>query len=556
MRTPPKVLLRAGFFFACQIAGATAYTVKSSGGDFTTLSAAAAVAVAGDKVTVFASASPQSGWTQPSSGSAGNLITFTVNSGDAVSITSTVTISSRSYIDIDHFSFSAVGILGNGSSAHNVIDSNIFNGNATAFRINDGLGTGGSDNVFSNNSVTIPNANLTASIYLFGDRNRIEGNTIVGGDDDCMDIGGANVVVRNNVCTGKDGTASGGTDHIDFIQVIGAGTSPTLSFSLVENNTEKGCTNDGGNCHFIIIRTGTGPVADTDIVRFNYAQNLDAQGPISFGGAGDSVPNGWFYNNSIAPESLYNGNGACASWQNAAAGAAFNNLCYNTATGNSSFSPFFDFSGGGMVENGNLVFTTSYSGAWNTPYSSEATYASLHNANPLLANYPTDDSLQASSPAIGAGVALTTASSSGSSSTALTAANAHGFQPGWAGTNADWIRIGASATVQISAINYSTNVITLATPQTWSNGDSIYLYKDSSGNVKLNGAKPNVGAALFAPSAPCAACFARSEYAPQTESVPLEVAQMRRYSGAHPDARDSRRLRTRVHAEPDSLPLH
>jgi len=72
--------------------------------------------------------------------------------------------------------------------------------------------------------------------------------------------------------------------------------------------------------------------------------------------------------------------------------------------------------------------------------------------------------------------------------------NAHGFQPGWAGVPADWIRIVASTAVQISAINYSTNTITLASPATWASGAPIYLYKDSDGTTVLNGANPNVGA--------------------------------------------------------------
>lgn len=41
-------------------------------------------------------------------------------------------------------------------------------------------------------------------------------------------------------------------------------------------------------------------------------------------------------------------------------------------------------------------------------------------------------------------------------------------------------------------------MLTLAAPVSWSNGDAIYLYKNSTGTVVLNGANPNIG---FDPSA-------------------------------------------------------
>ena len=332
-------------------------------------------------------------------------------------------------------------------------------------------------------------------MYVYGDRNRFENNEISGGGGDCHDLGGQNVVVRGEFCHDQDGSLTG--EHIDFIQVVGGGTSPTLSFALVENNVERNCVNDGGNCHFIIVRTGTGPVADTVIVRFNYAQSLNGSGASFggvFGGVGDNTPNPWFYNNTFATGALNAESGDCASFQNAPTSGSFNNICYNSGA-----APYFGI-GGCLVSgtsgfcNGNIEFNTGYTGSWDQPYSLEATYAALHNQNPLFANYPTSGALQAGSPAIGAGVALTTASGSGSNSTALGVVNAHGFQPGWAGVPADWIRIGASTAVQISAINYSTNTITLASPATWASGAPIYLYKDSDGTTVLNGANPNVGA--------------------------------------------------------------
>jgi len=78
----------------------------------------------------------------------------------------------------------------------------------------------------------------------------------------------------------------------------------------------------------------------------------------------------------------------------------------------------------------------------------------------------------------------------------LTVADADYFQDGSGipGVQADWIRIGANTTVQISSVNYSTNVITLADPVNWNSNDPIYLYKISDGTQVLSGANPDLGA--------------------------------------------------------------
>jgi hypothetical protein len=469
---------------------ATTYAVKAGGGgNFTTIQACANAAVAGDTCTVFAGT--YGGWTQSTSGSAGNPITFIASAGDTVTVTGGIIISSRSYIRISGFHFSLSGgsvITGNGSSSHNQVDHNTAT--TTIFRINDSQGSNGSDNYLGYNTVDLTGHTDNAEgFYVYGDRNLFEYNEIKNGQGDCHDLGGTNVVVRHEYCHDMNG-ASG--EHIDFIQEMGGGVSPPLSFSLIENNVEQHCFNDGGNCHFVIIRTGSGPVADTIIVRYNFEQNLDGGG-LDFGGVGDNVPNAWAYNNTFAPESLYNGNGGAVVWQNGLHGAAFNNIVYNATLGSTKWSPFYSTTGD-SIEGGNISFTSGYSGDWGAPYTSESTYAALHSKDPLFANYPTDDTLQAGSPAISAGVALTSASAAGSNSTTLAVANAHGFQAGWAGTNADWIRIGTTTTVQISSINYSSNVITLAKAVSWNKGDGIYLYSDSNGDNVLKGGNPSVGA--------------------------------------------------------------
>ena len=115
----------------------------------------------------------------------------------------------------------------------------------------------------------------------------------------------------------------------------------------------------------------------------------------------------------------------------------------------------------------------------------------------------TDLHLQAGSPARGAGTHLTTvASTDKGSGTSLIVNDAGFFQDGSGIVNADWIRVGASNTVQIASISYSTNTITLASPITRSPGTPVYLYKASNGAVVLSGAAPDIGAHPYQGAAP------------------------------------------------------
>ncbi len=467
---------------------ATTYTVKAGGGgNYTTISACAAAAVAGDTCQIFAGT--YAGWTQSANGSAGNPITFTANTGDTVTVTSGIDLSGRGYITISRLALQGT-ISGNQTTNHCLIDHNTDT--TTVFSIVYNLGTYTSaDNVISNNTVTFAShSDNRPGVFVYGDRNRIENNTISGGGGDCLDVGGNNVVVRGNYCHDQNGAISG--EHIDFVQNTGGGC-PTLSQSLIENNREQNCTNDGGNCHFVISRTQNCAASDTLIIRYNYAQNLDGMA-FDIGGVGDNVPNAHAYNNTIATEAKAAANGSAAIFYNAPNGVALNNIFYNTTAG--GWSPIAGASSSDVkLEDGNLTFTAGYSGAFGSPYSTESTYAALHGKDPMFANYPTDGTLQASSPAIGSGVALTTVAAGDSGSgTSLMVADAHFFQPGWGNAQPDWIRVGASTTVQISSINYSTNTITLANGISRSSGNPVYLYRDSSGKVVLSGANPDIGA--------------------------------------------------------------
>jgi chitodextrinase len=496
------------------------YTVKPDGtGNFTTIQACANAAVAGETCDVYNG--NYTGWTQPRSGSSGLLITFQAHAGEIPIITSQMVLDGRSYIRITGFTFTGVVnhgfVHGNGTTSHNQVDHNISNG--SVFNIGSGLGNGGSDNILSYNTVIMPENSTTHddnAFTVYGDRTLIEHNDVSHSSGDFADLGGTNVIVRNNYFHDVNGHAdtTGALEHIDFVQVMGGG-SPTLSFSLIENNIEKNCVNDAGNCHFAQVRAGylgDGTVADTLIWRYNYETNLDG----GYGGCGYHVdvnssggkyvtPNCTHYNNTIATGQKVSANGQCVAFDGGP-GYSRNNICYNTTIGSAGWSPtYYAYGGDG---NGNLSYTDGYSGGWHTPYASEPTYAALHNLNPLFADYPTSDVLSAGSPAINAGVALTTvAADDFGSGTSLVVDNARYFQAGWGPSDspegADWIAVGSTGNAaQIVSINYATNTITLASPLIRTVGAPAYLYKNSTGQQVLYGSAPDIGAYEYTGSAP------------------------------------------------------
>jgi hypothetical protein len=156
-----------------------------------------------------------------------------------------------------------------------------------------------------------------------------------------------------------------------------------------------------------------------------------------------------------------------------------------------------------------------------TGYTAKQTFANEWNGDtqgdPLFVNAsatPPDDKtdpntpnldLQAASPAINAGGALTTiAAADTGSGTSLVVSDAGYFQDGTfapSGTvQADWIAVGTSGNaVQISSIDYSTNTLILAAPLSRSVNDPVWLYKKSDGVRVLYDSAPDAGAYEFSP---------------------------------------------------------
>jgi hypothetical protein len=134
------------------------------------------------------------------------------------------------------------------------------------------------------------------------------------------------------------------------------------------------------------------------------------------------------------------------------------------------------------------------------------------SSDPLFVDGTTSDmsssktpnlNLKPSSPAIDKASHLTVTLNQGSNEVNLTVGNALFFQDGkWGSKLArgithfpDWIAVGMPGNiVMISSINYKENLITLASPITWSKGDKIWLFKRSDGKRVLFGNSPDYGA--------------------------------------------------------------
>jgi hypothetical protein len=491
-------------------AQAATYAVKASGGgNYTTIQACATVAVAGDTCVVYAGTYNET--VSPAhSGTAGNPITFSVNPGDCVAVTG-FSLGTRNYVTIGtpgsayctngSYTYSGFELLG--QTSWTLINNVIFQNNyahssaGPCFKAPSGTGSGSSSyDYFLNNIVTACGglgATLTAGLQIEGDHWLVDGNTF-SHLQSAIQIYCSYCVVRNNHF-GPLAASDLTTQHSQPIESSCAGDFP-LVHMLYENNVLQEWR--GANSHGFLLRDTEKCGQTANIIRLS--THIDSGS--YFAVLSDSSTNEHIYNMSISNTQLDVGTKDLEDisfYTASTGGVVINNLITNTtqvgssgycvAVGSDSIT--------GFVEHHNLCFNTGWTGPWQQPYSGY-TYATtdIFNHDPVFIGATTDLRLQPNSGAIGTGGPLTTAVGAGSGSTTLTVADAGFFSYGFGITNVqpDWIRIGSSTTVQISSINYATNVITLASAVSWNNGDPVYLYKNSMGAVVLTGAAPNIGA--------------------------------------------------------------
>ena len=306
-------------------------------------------------------------------------------------------------------------------------------------------------------------------MLLGGNHNLIDSNTFRHVEDGIALYGDRNVVRNNHF--GPIANTEVGTQHPDTLESAGSSGDFALTHLIYEGNVIQDWCPGNANCHATNISDVNHIGVAYDVMRFSAASNIGG----GSWGADRNDDHQYFYNLSVTYVNQAGGSNVdlnCLTITGASASnCRFINDVVQNVVPNGQWSPVSTDDGAstGFIENHNAVFNTGYSGSWKGPKISSSgnnfSATDLFDQNPLFVNPgPTnaDLHLQSSSPMIGAGGPLTTAVGAGTS-TSLTVADAGFFQDGYSGiVQADWIRIGASTTVQISSINYSTNVITLA----------------------------------------------------------------------------------------------
>lgn len=507
------------------------YTVKAGGGgSFTTIATciAAMSPSGGDTCTVFAGTYSETPTLKAGTAGTGtwdqtHANTVTVNPGDIVTAKA---FTMASYTTLNGFTITDTSLgeacvsIPAGTTDYTV-SNNSLNECGIAASANSGIvelptfgvGTSSYGHITGNSCLwiaAIPPAPATTGgggvcIWTNGNYHLIENNDFSHVIDG-MRLFGQHQVVRGNVMhdtSDTDWTTPNGENHIDFAENFCNTVPMNSNFVVFESNKEL--RNIGSNAHEWIAQGGscTNPASNL-ISRFNLVAH---QGSTAGSGYALLDQSGGYtfvkdYNNTLASIGVNFDltNDFASSSTN---GSQINDIFYYPYS--ATLNPYVVDSGSatGFIAGSNDAYCTGSCTFYSRVYTSGTFAADAPGnitTNPNFVNASADNySLSIGSPDIGTGTFLTTTVGVGVTSTALTVADASFFQAETTlpGVQADWIRIGASTTAQISSINYSTNVITLASGVSWSTGASVYLYKNSSGTVVLNGALPDIGAFPF-----------------------------------------------------------
>ena len=510
-------------FFSTILLHAATYTVKAGGGGtFTTIQACATAMSAGDTCTVYAGTYNENVTTK--AGTAGNYMTFNVNGADVVNVLS---FTLNSYNKIIGFTITnpsspnhhdCITISPSVTSIYitNNIITQCGNGGATGGQMISTSNGSGADHVYVQGNTFswacgTPSAPDACNVInIFGHHYLLENNDmshmLFG-----VDASSQYTVIRNNKFHDLNQTecTTAPTCHMDVI-FSEPGTTFPVQYNLWENNTSINALGSyskgffvsgdvcGGSCKNVIERfntfahLGSGAVAQTS--GFTYVK---------------------VYNNTFVDLlNYYVGQFyeiANIHYNTAPNGADINNLFYfpeavPAAQGWVAYYSAAD-SLTGFTAGSNLAWCTLSPCAPQGGNYQSFTAAAPGNqiADPKFNNYAGNDfSLVPGSPALNGGTYLTTvANTDTGSGTSLVVTDASFFQDGLGlsavGVNADCISVTTvTSHVCVTAVNYSTNTLTLTTSITRSAGDPVWLYSDSTGRQVLTGNAPNIGA--FAPT--------------------------------------------------------
>jgi len=505
---------------------------------------------AGDTCTVYAGT--YTGNVTVPAGTAGNYKTITVNGSDVVNVSGEFTLNSHTKLIGNCTKPAAPGTCG-----FSISTPSQSGGCLTAT-------DGSTDFSFTNNvffqcglgNDVIASFQGTTGVSFV----TIQGNTFSYGcgtsaaPNNCVALGlaGNHILVQNN-------------DFSHFGIVIEAyGQYEVIRNNSFHDIYESECGSASGNCHMDMIYAERSNTAASDLVQYQLWEGNTATTVVGVDGKGlwtaADNPSGcgtscfnvigrynvfahfgsgmsshtsgflnvkWYNNSWIDPNNAALGSPASTSYRDdtSTGGGEINELYYYPQSVPSSWdwSPYALNSGAdatGFTAGANGAYcsatpcTFSGSGGSPTPFPNDTVGVFTPNvlfATDPLANYSGGNyNLAAGSPALAAGTYQTTvASADTGTGTSLIVTDAAFFQDGLglnsAGVQPDCVAVNtASNHVCVTAVNYSTNTLTLASSISRSSGQGVYLYSKSDGAQVLTGSAPNIGALGGGPSFTCA----------------------------------------------------
>ncbi len=508
---------------------ATTFTVKAGGGgDFTTIQACATAMANGDTCTVFAGTYAEH--VTLTAGGVASYKTLQVNGTDTVNVLD-FTINSHDKIVGFHIqnpsspsSSNCISIV-NASTDIYITNNNLYACGSNAMIAGVSSNDTGTfvyiqGNTFSYPCSTSSAPNVCAAVALNGGHRLIENNDISHVSDALLIYGDHDVLRKNTLhdVTDTDCGTNSGNCHVDFQQadsnVTGGGQAS--QYRLIESNIvhDMAVTGSfaGASMHAggIFQAENCNGLCFNAIARFNLAYHIHDSGFGVDNSFATPPPQAWInvkeYNNSWVDMLTSNQADAIINVfsHGSFGGSNFNDLyTFGQATRTNPYA-CLDTACSPYNYGNNLAFCTGTPCTlFGHTYGSGAFTSDPGNiqADPLFANYAGNDfRLASGSPALNAGTYLTTVAAGDSGSgTALVVNDAAYFQDGLglnaAGVNADCISVTTTTNhVCVTAVNYSTNTLTLAGSISRSNGDHIWLYSNSSGSIVLHGSAPNIGA--------------------------------------------------------------
>lgn len=470
---------------------------------FDTIAACTAAMSASGGDTCFIHAGTYAENVSPKSGTEGSKNTYAAYQNATVTITGYFSLYSKQDVRVIGLYFtggSTYTIQVNNSLRCEILYCNFYNTASQPIRDNGTSPTGTLGArylIVRGNTITMPGclASETATcvgtlaMAIHGNHVLVEYNSISRPGGDYLNTWLHSSIVRNNYYhdfsfdyfPGNSGAA-----HPDIIQYYGSSTFPSYNLFFEANYSTD---IDDADAHLILAkRVTTLTEADTNWRDFTIRGNLgNAVGSFFHELSGvDSIR---MYNNTMVDFV----NSSTIGYNAISSAYHFNNLYYEANS-----TPINPYST-------RTTYGTSSITASNNACVIGSEHASCAvNTDPLFTNYGSGNfRIQTGSPAKNAGKAITLANGAGDSTTTLIVDDAEYFTDGFTLTGGDIIKIGANDPVAISAINYGTKTITIATAQTWADDAEIY-WRDQD-------ATPDIGAWEYKASHALTGTWALSE---------------------------------------------